>query len=284
MNCAWQELIELLPIWMRSFVNKHGRIGLQELRLRVGAPPILMLKDTQIPMSRNATIDDLKFCVNMVTKYSPWSVSTVNKLYYTAPGGHRIGLCGTTTISEGQVVGIHELTSLCIRVARDFPGFAKRLQNIDGSILIIGSPGSGKTTLLRDFIREKSATGRDIITVIDERKEIFPICNSTFCFDTGLHTDIISGCSKSIGIECALRNMGPTVIAVDEITANEDCAALMHAGWCGVHLAATAHASSRHDLRAREIYRPLIESRIFDWLVVMRRDKSWDIERLHYDD
>ena len=91
---------------------------------------------------------------------------------------------------------------------------------------------------------------------------------------------MISGCDKSMGIEAALRNTGPTRIAVDEITAAEDCEALMRAGWCGVDLIVTAHADSKEDLHNRPVYRPIVDSQLFDHLLIMHPDKSWHLERM----
>ena len=280
MICAWQLLLGLLPVWMRDIVDKHGRSGLLELRMRVSMPPILRMNDRNIVLDRTVSIDDLKFCINMVTRYSPWSVSTASKCYYTAPGGHRIGLCGNVTVSGGQVIGVGELSSLCIRIARDFEGIAKGLIHLNGSVLILGRPGCGKTTLLRDYIRQLSYKEGESVTVVDERKEIFPFSNGKFCFNPGMYADVISGCAKSVGIEAALRNTGPTVIAVDEITAAEDCNSLMHAGWCGVKLIATAHAGSREDLFSRPVYKPLVDSGLFEHLIIMHPDKSWHLEEM----
>ena len=75
--------------------------------------------------------------------------------------------------------------------------------------------------------------------------------------------------------------MGPDTIAIDEITAYEDCQALLQAGWCGVSLLATAHAGSREDLLRRPVYRPIIESGLFDTLLVLSGDKTWHAERLN---
>ena len=280
MRCAWQSFTKLLPTWMRDYVDKEGKNSLQELRLRLNAPPQLKRSEGVVSMHRTVTKDDLHYCINAVTKYSPWSLSTAAKCYYTASGGHRIGMCGNIIISDGQAVGIKELTSLCIRVARDFPGIAKPLSDLRGSVLIIGTPGSGKTTMIRDFIRQLSANRQICVSVVDERQEIFPFINGSFCFDTGLNTDVIFGCSKSDGIEAVLRNMSPSVIAVDEITAADDCTALRHAVGCGVDLIATAHAESKEDLYRRPIYKSLIEAHLFKTLLIMHPDKSWHVERI----
>ena len=75
--------------------------------------------------------------------------------------------------------------------------------------------------------------------------------------------------------------MSPNTIAVDEITATEDCNALINAAWCGVDLLATTHAGSKHDLYNRAVYRPLIENRIFQTLIILHPDKSWTAERMN---
>jgi stage III sporulation protein SpoIIIAA len=74
--------------------------------------------------------------------------------------------------------------------------------------------------------------------------------------------------------------MGPAIIAVDEITAERDSDALLRAGRCGVDLLATAHASERDDLRFRPIYEKLLKAQLFQWIVILQRDKSWTVERM----
>jgi len=169
---------------------------------------------------------------------------------------------------------------LNLRVARDFVDIAPEPHESLGSILILGKPGSGKTTLLRDLIRKRAKCHADMISVVDEREEICPLVNGDYCFPFDGQVDILSGCKKSHGIEMALRNMTPSIIATDEITATEDCEALIHAGWCGVKLYATAHAGCAEDLYARPVYRPIVTSGIFQTLVIMQEDKSWYTERM----
>lgn len=278
MKCAWDALISVIPVWMRDTVDKQGRDELQELRLRINKPPLLILNNKYVTMNRFVTKEDLRFCINIVTNYSPWSVSSGINGYYTAPGGHRIGICGTITLSNGQPSVIQDVTSLCIRVSRDFPGITKDIIDLKGSVLIIGAPSCGKTTFLRDFARQLS--DKNCVSVIDEKQEIFPQYNGDYCFDTGVNTDVLYGCSKEIGVNLALRNLNPNVIVVDEITAKDDCNALLHAGWCGVDLVATAHASSRKDLFCRTVYQPIVQSGIFQHLIVLKPDKSWYLERM----
>ena len=273
MICAWKELLSILPLWLRDEVDALGAEGLQELRLRINAPPELVCSYGVRWLKRKISQDDLHFCVNTASRYSPWNAVTSAQGYLTAPGGHRIGLCGEAICKEGQMSGIREIRSLCIRVARDFRGIAENVPH-QGSILILGAPGCGKTTLLRDLIRVISEKGEHI-SVVDERLELFP----AGIFDAGPRTDVLSGCPKGWGIDTVLRTMGPSWIAVDEITESSDCTALLHAGWCGVKLVATAHAGSFQDYRNRTIYRPLVESGIFETVLLLRGDKTWRIER-----
>lgn len=278
MKCAWQEYLDILPIWMRYEVDKQGRETLLELRLRLHKPVTLITTSCVIDLEKSVSMNDIEFCINMASKYSPWNATSITNGYITASGGHRIGICGQTVNKNGDMTGIRFPNSLCIRVARDYPGIAREADGVQGSILVIGPPGSGKTTLLRDLIRRRSFN--EFVSVVDEREEIFPLANNSILFQTGKHTDVLSGCSKMAGIDCVLRSMSPNIIAVDEITAQQDCDALIRAGRCGVKLLATAHATCLEDLDKRPIYRSVLEADIFDTILVMHRDRSWNIERM----
>ena len=280
MRCAWQTFINLLPQRLRGEVDRLGNTALQELRLRVGSSPELVLDKGSVWLDDLARGEDLSFVINASSRYSPWAAATIRRGYITAQGGHRIGLCGDAVIQNGEMTGIRSPMSLCMRVARDFPGVGKNALCYQGSVLIIGKPGSGKTTLLRDLIRQRSNRFEGSIAVVDERGELFPVSDQSYCFDIGKRTDVLTGCGKEQGIESLLRTMGPTCIAVDEITAESDCKALMNAGWSGVSLLATAHASSVSDLHSRPIYRPIINSGLFQTVLVMQPDKSWKEERV----
>ena len=276
MICVWQEFLKLLPLTLCQQVDKEYRTQLLELRLRIDRRPELVLKDSTVYLDMRTDRQEIQYVINAVSQYSPWSVASVAKGYITAKGGHRIGFCGETVIQNGEITGMREVSSLCLRVARSFPGIAG--DGLKGSVLIIGKPGGGKTTLLRDMIRQRSQNAT--VCVVDERGELFPMAQGHYCFETGPKTDILSGCKKADGVLMVLRTMNPACIAVDEITEEEDCDALLNAGWCGVDLLATAHAADREDLFHRPVYRPIIDSHLFDTLVIMQPDKSWRAERM----
>ena len=281
MKCAWQAYLNLLPHWMRLEVDQYGKDALQQLHMRAGLCPIMHLGRETRKLDRSVTKEDISFVINAASEYSPWAAKTLAKGYLTAQGGHRIGVCGIATIADGAMRGITLPTSLCLRVARDIEGISPGAADVINSILIIGPPGSGKTTLLRDLIRTKSNIGQGSIAVVDEREELFPLHKGQACFITGENTDILSGCSKSEGIEAVLRSMNPSWIAVDEITQKADCDALLQAGWCGVNLMATAHAGSLQDFLTRPVYKPIVDCKLFSTVLVLRRDKTWKMERIY---
>lgn len=273
MRCAWKELLEILPQRLRREVDQQGMDGLQELRLRFHAPPELVLQGESRWLQGNITREELSFVVNAASRYSPWAAESMSQGFLTAPGGHRIGICGQAVYKEGRVGGMREITSLCIRVARDFPELGDRLKGLCCSVLILGAPGWGKTTLLRCLIRQYAQNIQ--VSVVDDRGELFPDG-----FVRGPKMDVLTGCPKGEAMERVLRTMGPACIAVDEITAEEDCKALISAANCGVILLATAHGASLRDFRTRPVYQRLSGQGVFDTLVTLKPDKSWQVERI----
>ena len=271
MKCDWNGLLGILPQFLCRQVEKLGGQEAEELRLRIGKMPMVKLSHGYKTLPGEVNEQDLRFIVNTASRYSPWSAASAARGYITAPGGHRIDLCGEAVVDNGQVRGIGNVTSLNIRVARDVPGIADYIP-VSGNMLILGPPGCGKTTLLRDLIR-KCARNQPV-AVVDEREELFPAG-----FDRGNMTDVLTGCGKGVGIEMLLRSMGPAYIAVDEITSQADANALMDSIGCGVSLLATAHAASKEDLHKRKLYAALLDNGVFDTLILMSRDKSWRVER-----
>lgn len=273
MICAWKQLISILPPNIAQQVDSAARETMQELRLRLNAPPEIVTGTGSIWLKGTVKKEDLHYIVNSASRYSPWCASTMTLGYITAPGGHRIGICGDAVFRTDAPGSFQRITSLCIRVARDYPGVADKIVDTWKSILIIGAPGWGKTTLLRDLAR-RIANDR-IVCVVDEREELYPEG-----IQQGKRMDVLHGFPKPWGMDMVLRAMGPDYIAVDEITAEADCIGLIQAANCGVRLIATAHGASLLDLRQRPLYQPLLDRKIFQTIVLLNRDKSYSVERV----
>lgn len=270
MKCAWKELLAILPPELRHRIREDD---IREIRLRLGQATELVCSQGSHWLDHKSSRDEMNFIINAACRYSPWTAQTMARGYITAPGGHRIGLAGETVVNGGVVTGLREVHSLCIRIARDVTGIGRSYAHLHGSILILGPPGAGKTTLLRDLCREISK--KETVAVVDERGELFPVG-----FERGRSMDVQFLCPKAEGIDMALRTLSPAVIAVDEITGEEDAEAFLRAGWCGVRLLATAHAAGIEDLQKRPIYRSLTQNHLFDHILICFRDKSRPTERM----
>lgn len=272
MTCAWDSLIQILPTWLRLQLRGENPESLQEIRLRLQFPAELVTSNGVRWLDKPVTGGDIGFCIQAASRYSPWAAETMSQGYLTAPGGHRIGICGVAIYKNGVFSGLREISSLCIRVAKDYVGFSTGTPRT-GSILILGAPGWGKTTLLRDLSRVRAET--ETVAVVDERGELFPEG-----ILRGKRMDVLVGAKKGEGIERVLKTMTPDCIAVDEITSEEDCLALCHAWGCGVRLMATAHAGSMDEFYHRPIYQQLVRMQIFDSCLVLYKDKSFKLERM----
>ena len=69
MKCAWECFVKLLPFWMRDKVDELGKNDLQELRLRINAPPELVFQNKSVYLARSTSREDIDFCINIATKY-----------------------------------------------------------------------------------------------------------------------------------------------------------------------------------------------------------------------
>ena len=270
------------------------RARAEELRLRAGWPMTAVLPEGERPLGGPPVEGrELEQLVEIASRASLHTVlDQVRRGYLTFEGGHRIGLCGTAALREGEIHALRAISSADLRIARQVKGAAAPV--LDGlcpggrlaDTLILAPPGLGKTTLLRDVIRSVSE-GEGCtplrVSLADERGEVAAMYSGRPQLEVGRRTDVAEGCPKAQGLMLLLRAMNPQVLAVDEITAPEDVGALIAAAGCGVTLLATAHGEGRAGLERRPLYRPLLDEGLFRFLVRIRREgerRIYTIEEL----
>ena len=283
---SFVQAVQALPLRLRQealSLNGRDRGRAEELHLRAGWPMTVLLDGAERPLGGGPVeVRELEQLVEIASRASLHTVlDQVRRGYLTFEGGHRIGLCGTAVLRDGEIHSLRCISSANLRIARQVRGAAAPV--LDGlcpggrlaDALILAPPGLGKTTLLRDLIRavsEGEGCAPLRVSLADERGEVAAMYNGVPQLEVGRRTDVAEGCPKAQGLMLLLRAMNPQVLAVDEITAPEDVRALMTAAGCGVTLLATAHGEGRADLERRSLYRPLLEEGLFRFLVRIRRE------------
>ena len=278
----YREAARLLPARFKNVAlerEKHWGNSAEEFRLRAGREATVLLPEGERPLLPDAAVfpDELEEVLEKATYASLHShMESLRRGFVTTASGCRIGVCGTAAVSAGEITGLRSWSSLCLRIPGQHRGCADGVYPAlcEGgfrSALLLSPPGGGKTTLLRELVRRLSEDGLRV-SVADERGELAACFEGRPRFELGPHTDVMTGGSKAGSMMMLLRAMSPQVLALDEITAEEDILACEQAAHCGVLLLASAHAHSPEDLRERPLYRRLLEGRLFARCVVIRRE------------
>lgn len=263
-----------------NLLVQHSDYYLQEIRIRINRPLEVKFKSNNYLITKNGTTTnnlDKAFLVteeafthtlNKISKHSMYAFQDELKNgFITLSGSHRVGIVGTCVIENGEIKSVRDIQSLNIRLSHEIYGVSNSIKKIYTygieNTLIVSPPACGKTTMLRDLIRVFSDEFSKTVGVVDERSEI---CGNNY---TGIRTDIITNCPKSLGMITLLRTMSPYVICVDEIGKKEDIISLLELFNCGVKVVATIHAKNINELIKKENTKKLISEKYFDNYIVL---------------
>lgn len=266
-----------------SIDNEYKKM-ITEIRIRDGNQIAVRLKNKIYYVTENSKLvykhndrfakvahDEMEESFNRLCNFSVYSyLNDIRNGYITLSGGHRVGFCATAVKDDDNVLSLKDITSFNIRISREYKNCSNKIfenmkNNGFGNLIIAGQPSSGKTTLLRDITRLLSNNSFNVC-VVDERQELFSKnCN----YDKGYNTDVFLSYPKHVGIQTAIRTMSPDYIITDEISEETECEAICKALNSGVRFALSIHADSIDELKNKYIFRRIVETAYFKYIVLL---------------
>lgn len=272
-----ERLFSYLPPRISELILSTSVGKIDEIRLRCGGNCSLTSNGKNISMQTSLTRSEIDSTLTKMCDGSLYAFSdTINRGYITLHGGIRVGVGGRAVVENGRVMGVYDISALCIRIPHEVTGVGSLVRDLltaSGSgVLIYSRPGIGKTTLLRSLI-SSLAGGRSPlrVAVVDTRGELGGR------LPRGLCADILSGYPKGEGISIAAGTLNPQLIVCDEISGEpSEAEAIKSAHNCGVPLLASAHASDVSGLLMRSGIRLLHDARIFGNYVGIERGEGKD--------
>ena len=284
-----------------EFYNSIKKINadINEIRIRTEKPVVVYIRGEPFLLQTNGNLTPMN-SFNEKTIYTTVSFSALRKAFerlcdysvykhqndinngfITVHGGHRIGICGTVVDNSADIRNVTDITSLNIRIARDYIGCSNEILNrvnFSSGVLICGVPSSGKTTLLRDLSRNLSLRLCKKAAVIDERSEIASCFNGRSMFDLGF-CDIYSGFKKAHGVVQAIRTMSPDYIICDELTGNDIESVVCTVNY-GVKLIAAVHCDCLENALKNPSIVSLIRTGAFGTVVFLKSNDFCEIEKI----
>lgn len=279
---------KFIPQPFLSALNNINFNQFNEIRFRAFKPVIVYLGGQAYFLApsgistniKEALICDKEHLEEIVFRASECSIYAVNEQikngFLTVSGGFRIGLGGTAVFDGDKLKTIKNFVSLNVRIPHliqgcSLTGFKYIVENRRlNNTLIISPAGAGKTTFLKDFVNQLSERNLSAnVLILDERGEIASINEKGESLLMSNFCDVLSFMPKPLGITYGIRALAPNLILTDEIASKEDIDALYFAGYCGVNVMASIHASSVQDLKKKESFEKLLKDKFFSRYIVL---------------
>ena len=284
----YEEVYKMLPDAIKNNVKEFLVLEeVQEIRIKIGKPIIIVLSFQEKILDYIATKDDLRYMISKISNYSLYAFEEeIKQGYITLKGGHRVGLAGECVISKGEVRTIKNISSLNIRICKEIVGASNKVMRLITennrvyNTLIVSPPKCGKTTILRDISRNLSNGMYQInlkgkkVTIVDERSEIAACYNGIPQMNVGIRTDVLDNCLKKSGMIMAIRSLSPEVLICDEIGTDSDLEALNMAFNSGVNIIVTVHGYDIDDIYNRRIFKELIDNCMLERVILLSNKKG----------
>ena len=261
-------LTSILPARLCRQVEEATPAGLvpEELRVRRGRAASVTVSGRNIRLCTilsGAEMDDLLLAMCEGSLYA--HSETVSRGYLILKDGIRVGVCGRAGVVDGRVMGVSDVSALCIRLPHPTPPIGCEIVSLlhqlelTRGVLIYGPPAEGKTSLLRSVAAQMAGGEHPLrVAVVDTRGELGFSLGSP-----ALLIDLLSGYPRGLGISVATRTLSAQLIVCDEIGDMGEAKEIVEAHTSGVPLLASAHAACIEELLARPGMRLLHESRCF---------------------
>ena len=264
---------------LAAYQRMEGRGLLEEIRLRAHRRASVTVGGLNLMLDMTATPTELfailtRMCGGSLYAYS----QNINEGFVTLDGGIRVGVAGEASCEDGRVVGVRDISALCIRIPHSHGTVGGEIADLlrqqwrdNGTamgLLLYAPPGEGKTTLLRGVAAHLAGGRYPLRTVVvDTRGELtFPLGGESLCLD------VLTGYPRALGVSIATRSLGAQVIVCDEIGDGREAVSLISAYHGGVPLVATAHGRSVREILSRSGIRMLHRAGLFGAYVGLRRD------------